>query len=714
MTARAEEVPLQTAPFADDFIDVAGLNAHVSSSLGARIEDVRARARLGQRSLAKAYAVLGAAGGGKTHIFARLRHREGLRATLILLRPFFGVSLGPRDVLATVIDQLCLPVRGGALTHLDVLTARWLGEADDASEAREAGDACDAGVVTDADGENEARETGEGTPPRALGEPRERREAAFPSAAMEAVRALSPAERAARVEEAVFDVLQRLPEAAPAAHLARALFGLGELERSARWAELAWLSGREPRRAEGLERTEREGAPLSEADVAHLLRIVSVMAAPVAPLVLTFDQLENLAGDGDARVLGYGNLVAELVDTVPCLTIAQLALTSEWMQFIEPRLTLPQRTRVAGEVLTLESPDRAQREQLLRAWHARLGPTNGRGGRRRFPSPLSAEALEALLTAPGMTPRLLLVGLSRAVAGKPVEHAAAPTAEAAPAPVAGPQSLADGVWAKWQEERARVRDELAKKDESGAPVDAAELAEGFTRALAFAASVETETGAARERSLTLVRSAGGAATVLYVTGTHHRSVGAALERAVELAQSGKTVVVRERRLEVPATWEIACAHRAAFEQHANARWLWLEPDEVAHLLALARLWSRVGAAQVCLPGLEDVVTQAQLRTTLAERAPPHTWRAPALIVSWLSDVPRAPTSQAAPTPPPPPTPPAPAPTPPTPPTPPPGVEPAPAAPPAEEREPTFRDWLRLGRRLGYAAVSRYADRLRRR
>lgn len=682
MSERAEEVPLQTAPFADDFIDVAGLNAHVSSSLGARIEDVRARARLGQRSPAKAYAVLGAAGGGKTHIFARLRHREGLRATLILLRPFFGVSLGPRDVLATVIDQLCLPVRGSALTHLEVLTAPWLGEVDVASAAGEAGDE---GVA------------------------RARPGAAFPSAAMEAVRALTPAERADRVEQAVSEVLQSLPEAAPAAHLARALFGLGELARAERWAELAWLSGREPRRAEGQERTEREGAPLSEADVAHLLRIVSVLAAPVAPLVLTFDQLENLAGDGDARVLGYGNLVAELVDTVPCLTIAQLALTSEWMMFIEPRLTLPQRTRVAGEVLTLESPDRAQREQLLRAWHARLGPPNGRGGRKRFPSPLSAEALEALLTAPGMTPRLLLVGLSRAVAGKPAEQGAL----TADAPQPRPQSRADGVWALWEAERARVRDELEKKAEAGAAVDAAELAEGLTRALGFAASVETETGAARERSLTLVRSAGGAATVLYVTGTHHRSVGAALARAVELAQAGKTVVVRERRLEVPSTWEIACEHRAAFEQQANARWLWLEPDEVAHLLALARLWSRVGAAQVCLPGLEDVVTQAELRSTMAERAPPHTWRAPALIVSWLSDVPRAPASQAAPTPSPTQAPPQ-APSPPPPPQTPSRVEPAPPTPPAAEPEPTFRDWLRLGRRLGYAVVSRYADRLRRR
>lgn len=702
MSAHAEEVPLQTAPFADDFLDVAGLNAHVSSSLGARIEDVRARARLGQRSLAKAYAVLGAAGGGKTHIFARLRHREGLRATLILLRPFFGVSLGPRDVLATVIDQLCLPVRGGALTHLDVLAARWLGERGDSAEP---GDVRGASSPV-GDAHDDPR------PPR-------RGPSAFPGAAMEGVRALAPEEREARVEQAVSDVLKNLPEAAPAAHLARALFGLSDLERSARWAELAWLSGREPRRTEG---TDREGAPLSEADVAHLLRIVSVMAAPVAPLVLTFDQLENLAGDGDARVLGYGNLVAELVDTVPCLTIAQLALTSEWMQFIEPRLTLPQRTRVAGEVLTLDPPNRAQREQLLRVWHARLAPSNRRGRRQRFPSPLTAAALEALLTAPGMTPRLLLVALSRAVAGKPPLDAAAPAPEG---PQAAAPTRAEAVWLHWKGELAKVRDELAKKTEAGAAVDAAELAEGLTRALAFAASVETETRTERERALTSVRSPGGASTLLYVTGTHHRSVGSALARAVELAHAGKTVVVRERRLEVPTTWEIAQEHRAAFEKHANARWLWLEPDDLAHLLALGRLWSGVAAKRVHLVGMEDVVTEAELRAILAERTPPLGWKAPASIVSWLSDVPRAPLSQAAPVAPPsrprteappeaPASRPAPAEAAPAPPSRPARTEVPPIAPPPEEKEPTFRDWLRLGRKLGYAAVSRYAERLRRR
>ncbi len=640
----APEISLQTAAFADDFIDVSALNEHVSARLAARIDEVRARAQRGERSPAKAFAVLGAAGGGKTHIFARLRHHAGLHATLILLRPFFGVSLAPRDVLATLVDQLCLPVRGGALTQLDVLAAHWLGDRDDAG---------------------------------------------FPSAAMEDVRALSAEEHAARIDRAVADVLRCLPEAEPAAHLARALFTLGPLERSARWTELAWLSGREPRR--------HDGAPLSEADVAHLLRIASIVAAPVAPLVLTFDQLENLAGDGDARVLGYGNLVAELVDTVPSLTIAQLALTSEWMQFIEPRLTLPQKTRVAGEVLTLDAPDRAEREQLLRAWHAHLGPANGRGGKKRFPSPLAPEDLEALLGAPGMTPRLLLAALARAVSGKAA--ILPPTPPTAPPSAERPQSRHDAVWHEWEAELARTQEELGKKADSGLAVDAAELAEGLTSALSFVPALELATRTERDRVLTEVRSASGSSTLLYVTGNHHKSVGTALAKAIELAQLGKAVVVREKRLEVPTTWESVQERRVSFERLPNARWLGLERDDVARLLTLARLSSRARAGRLRITGSEEGLTEAELRETVRERTPPHAWRPTVAITGWLSDIPRERIA---------------------PPEPPSAPRSTPRVAPAAETAkpgsalpaPTFGDWLRLGGQLGKAAVSRYADRLR--
>src|SRR5258708_28539188 len=70
----AEELSLQATPFADDFVDVAALNAHVSTHLFERIERVRLAAQAGENVASKAIAILGPAGGGKTHLFSRLSH----------------------------------------------------------------------------------------------------------------------------------------------------------------------------------------------------------------------------------------------------------------------------------------------------------------------------------------------------------------------------------------------------------------------------------------------------------------------------------------------------------------------------------------------------------------------------------------------------------------------------------------------------------------
>src|SRR5258708_34645424 len=102
----AEEISLQATPLADEFIDVAALNAHFSTEPLERTDSVRTAAREGKIVTSKAIAILGPAGGGKTHLFSRLAHQSGSRPTLVLLRPYFGVPMSLRDVLAAVIDQL--------------------------------------------------------------------------------------------------------------------------------------------------------------------------------------------------------------------------------------------------------------------------------------------------------------------------------------------------------------------------------------------------------------------------------------------------------------------------------------------------------------------------------------------------------------------------------------------------------------------------------
>jgi hypothetical protein len=639
MTA-ARDVPLHASPFSGDFLDVAELNAHVSSRLHERIAQVRRAALEGTKLPTAAVTVLGAAGGGKTHLFVRLRHQLDPRSTLVLMRPYFGVSLSLRDVLAALVDQMCLPGHDGTLTPFELLTAHWLGQVD---------------------------------PPS--------------------------------VDGAIAAVVSRLPEMAPATHLARAVFTLGEREPPAQWAELAWLSGREPREPRTPDRVEGPApadAPangngvLGEGDCLHMLRFLGVLAAPVAPIVLVFDQLENLASDDPARVLGYGNLVSEMVDSLACFTIVQLALTSEWMQAIEPRLSLSQKTRLASDTLLLETPDRQKRELLLRAWFERFASRSQNGRKTRFPRPLSESDLETLLTAPGMTPRLLLAAFARGLAGHAV-------LESAPAARPAPEDKA-----LWASEHQRVRRDLEEKERSGMPLDAAELAEALASALSFVPHLEVATRTERERVLTAVNAPGHQLTLVYLTSLHHVSVGATLARATELAQTGKVVIVREKRFELPRSWETVGERRAAFESLPNARWLWLDGEEAGRCLTVARLSSRARAKRLRHEGADEPLSLAEVREEIRQASNPSEWESVVSIGRWLSDVPRsdgaAPriasrasssspaTAVTAPEP---------------------IREASASVPAAVPAVLSLREWLSMGRALGTLAIREYAEKVRR-
>src|SRR5690606_6920878 len=86
---------------------------------------------------------------------------------------------------------------------------------------------------------------------------------------------------------------------------------------------------------------------LDDTEVIPALRTLAVMSALGAPLVLVFDQLENLIDPGGAsdRIVAHGTLVSELVDNVRGLTIAQMALDTEWLRAIRPVLGASQRSR---------------------------------------------------------------------------------------------------------------------------------------------------------------------------------------------------------------------------------------------------------------------------------------------------------------------------------------------------------------------------------
>ncbi|MBP9087869.1 MAG: hypothetical protein KBG15_17240 [Kofleriaceae bacterium] len=588
-SARSAELSLQAQPFADDLIDVAAVNADVSDVLAARIEAVAGTAAgpTAKVPLTRAYAVLGAAGGGKTHLFARLRHRSGRRPSLVLLRPYFGLGISPRDVLAATIDQLC------AGTQLTALTAHWVGD-------------------------------GAG---------------------------LSATERARQVEQGVLRIVERLPHAEPAAHIITALFTVAGRVGAERWAELAWLSGREPRSV--------ADRMLNEGDVLVLLRVLACIAAPIAPLVIVFDQLENLAGDSDTRVLAYGNVIAELVDTVPGLTIVQLAVTHEWTQNIAPRLSLAQRSRVANDLMVIHAPSRGQREALLRAWHSSLYG----GAGPAFPLPLAAPRLETLLSDVEITPRQLLAelldasnGIQRAevraleavgasVPVRPGAGATAPgngaasvsaVAPGAPTPATGSGAMtgnpvaagagtapmpapiaranrmnsppAPSIAHVWQYETERIADELARRTNEQLPCDDIQLAEAISAALSFVDGISSATRQERSHVIIDVRAADPRAannpllpcTLLFITGLHHSSVVAALNKGIELAKHGRVVLVREARFPLADTWALVHERRAEFDRLTNTDWLWLAPADVLQSVALAELFSQARGKRVRL------------------------------------------------------------------------------------------------------------------
>lgn len=656
MAAASTPLVLHTSQFVDDFIDVPELNSSASDDLLSRLAKVRADAREHRRSPSSATAILGPAGGGKTHLVARVRRAAGAQATLVVVRPYFGVSLSLRDILATTIDQLCRRPNGATVSQLDLVSAYWLAPGDGAL---------------------------------------------FPTATAVEASAMSEEARADMVEDAVDRLVERLPELAAVAHLVRALFGVSTLERAARWAELAWLSGREPRDSV---QSAADFVPcagiLGDGDVLHVLSILSTLAAPVAPIALVFDQLENLASEGADRVLGYGNVLSELVDSVPCLTILQLALTSEFLQFIEPHLSLAQRSRVAGEKIILDLPSEKERRLLLRAWQDRLSPPTSQSMRKkRLGHPLTQEDVDHLLTAPGITPRLLATAYARALAGKQVFDTVAE-------PAIEPADKRAELAAHHDVERASVESELDEKENANVPFDAAELAEGIAATLSFVPRLKLETRSEKERYFTTVRAPGAELVIVYLTAAHHSAVAAGLTRAAELARSSKVAVLRERRFEFPPSWVSVEEKRAEFERMPNARWLWLDRDEVIRCVALARLSSLARARRLRVPGSEEPMAIEEVRRELTATLAPATWVSASSVTRWLDDVPRA------------------------------GRLATPAPPPLSKKdvreaksdtvskelpievpEPpldALRSWLRTGRSIGKQAVSYYVDKLTRR
>lgn len=391
------------------------------------------------------------------------------------------------------------------------------------------------------------------------------------------------------LEWALEQLLERHPDA-DETYLAR-LLRTPFMPRPTQRAALAWLAGRELEESQ----VSRLGVPgsLAEDRILQALQTLGVFAAPGAPIVLVFDQLENLMdpeGTG-SRIRAYANLVAELFDTMRGFVLVQMALDNEWHAAIEPALTQAQKTRLAvrTELLALPRPEEAR--ELIRLWSEQLFDRP-----EPFPWPFGERRVKRWCETPGMTPRMLMIACKQAIAEGPgddpedaPEEERAHGAEQGRPPLDEVEARHDALAAAWEEHLALARKALDEAASDRRSADPPRLVGGIASALRFVPGAKITRIDARAPIQVEAELEGGRALgICSLHQSHPRSVTAALDKT-SAAMGGPTprsvVVLRERAQEFPPTWKQALAKQAEIVRR-GARWLALERDDTASLLAL--------------------------------------------------------------------------------------------------------------------------------
>jgi hypothetical protein len=533
---------LHADPWAEQPVDLASLNASVSDAIELSIAKVRSVARAEPQALrSSSLVVLGPPGAGKTHLFSRLRRRLGPRAVFVHLRPLVHMEITPRFVLHEIVKQLGYVTHGAsgvpqAHTLVGSLLAHLRGE----------------GVF-------------------------------FPQAFLHECEALSDAEREQSLDAAVEQVLGVWQEA-DESYLRRLLQVPFAKTAAMQRALLAWLSGRDC----DLTQLQRIGATASLGEDLALsaLRTLSAVASLGAPIVLVFDQLENLVdaeGPG-SRLLAYANLTAELVDSMRGLVLVHMALDTEWSRGIEPALNLSQRSRLLMARETLGLPSAKEREELLRLWIERLPDCP-----LPYPWPFTEAQAIGLCKRPGVTPRMLLVECRRAFQGEPIELDEAANPDAAPQPAESAVLDSQGLESEWDERLSSARALAEQAAERREAIDPSRLADGLLACGQFLvaatlSSLKSKDGV--QLKLTL-----GALSVrlAFLHQAHPKSLGSAIAKLTSVAEREPVVALRERAHDLPPTWKDTLAKRSALLATGRARWIWFEREDAERLLALDSL-----------------------------------------------------------------------------------------------------------------------------
>jgi hypothetical protein len=538
-------------PWAEQIVDLPSLNADVSTSIEEAIARQRHVARRQPKELrSSSLVVVGPPGAGKTHLFARLRQRLGPKAVFVHIRPLLNSEMTARFVLQEIAKQLSYATMG--LRQTDALVGSLLAHLG-------------------------------GAP------------AQFPRAFLDDLAGLDGAERTRHLEDSLERVLATWQDVDES--YLRRLMSVPFDPPATQRATMAWLSGRECDESQ----LQRVGArsSLHEEAVVPALRTLAAVASLGSPIVIVFDQLENLI-DGQesrSRLLAYGNLAAELVDSARGVVLVHMAIDSEWHRAIEPALSGAQQSRIAMRTKALSLPTAHEREELLRLWTAREP-----NPKSPFPWPFGERRVARWCSAPGMTPRMLLVECRLArESGRSDDDAIMAGHEVVgdgfPVHPAGTEVLKDSLadeWAKQVESARRTLDELAEQAQCADP---ARLADGFMSAADFVSNLTLEVNLRAAAQLGWGTNAGKLRMAL-LHQNHPRSLGSTLAKLATLAEKEVVLALRERVHDLPPTWKDTLAKRAAFVAQGNAKWVLLEREDAARLLALASMLTAARSGDV--------------------------------------------------------------------------------------------------------------------
>lgn len=513
-------------------LDVPSLNARVSNYIRTCIDTLRTTesSALGVPK-STALLLLGPAGSGKTHLFTRLRQQIGCRAVFVHTRPEIGVEPSPRHVLAAVVQSLWQPVFQREERQIDVVVGTLLARASNAP-------------------------------------------ARFPLASLADCLGQTKEAQQEILERAVTLAEDRSPDVWSdyLGHLLRVPF-VDRFEQRALWT---WLAGGEPSHLQ-LERLGRRAA-LRDDDVMMALRTLGVVATFGAPLVLVFDQLENLADDEGktGRIRQYARLVTELRDTVRGLVIVQMALDSVWMSRVHPVLQTSMRDRLEERVEHLDAPTADERLELVRCWVNAL-PPNKRT--KPFPYPFTDEQLESWKRASGMTPRMLMQACGEAYRSRGIIEVGELSRQV---------RIDDRLEGYWQQLLQSARAQIDEAAARGQGIAAETMRAGLL-ATFMISEVNSEVTVTDGVPSIAFQIEDQDVLVMIVQQAHHRALAKTMRTAIEQAGQRRVVVVREQAFPIPPTWKEVNGLATSFEKQPNAVWMLVDRESLAQLLAMERL-----------------------------------------------------------------------------------------------------------------------------